>query len=98
MTLQSLALETIYIGDDRKEALLEEISAHHRKIVNQLKEGKLVVSDQLSKDVKERVETIAAASHDLKKIQDKSDRLAFVSDRLELVNRLLTEIDRKSVV
>jgi hypothetical protein len=92
MTLQSLALETIYIRDDRKEALLEEISAHHRKIVNQLKDGKLVVSDQLSKDIKERVETIAAASNGLKKIQDKSDRLAFVSDRLTIVNRLLTEM------
>ena len=90
--LQSLALETIYIRDDRKEALLEEISAHHRKVLNQLNAGKLEITDRLPKNLREQVETIASASSDLKKIQDKSDRAAFVTDRLETINHLLTEM------
>ncbi len=90
MTLQSLAMETIYIGDDRKEALLDEISAHHRKILNRVQTGKLVIPEGiLSYDVKERIETIASASQDLKKVED---RVGLVGDRLNLVNELLNDM------
>ena len=92
MNLQSLALETIYIRDDRKEALLEEISAHHRKVLNQLNSGKLEITDRLPKNLREQIETIASANSDLKTIQDKSDRAAFVTDRLATINHLLTEM------
>ena len=92
MNLQSLALETIYIRDDRKEALLEEISAHHRKILNQLNSGKLEITDRLPKNLREQIETVASASNDLKKIQDKSDRAAFVTDCLETIHHLLTKM------
>ncbi len=90
MTLQSLAMETIYIGDDRKEALLEEISAHHRKILAKVREGQLVIpAGILSYDVKERIQTISAASQDLKKVRDRD---GYVGDRLSLVNELLNDM------
>ena len=90
MTLQSLAMETIYISVDRKEALLEEISAHHRKILNRVQSGKLVIPKGVLKyDVKERIETIASSSQDLKTVKD---RVGFVDDRLNLVNELLNDL------
>jgi hypothetical protein len=90
MTLQSLAMETVYIGDDRKDALLEEISAHHRKILARVQAGKLVIPEGVLKyDVKERIETISAASQDLKTVKD---RVGFVDDRLNLVNELLNDL------
>ena len=90
MTLQSLAMETIYIGDDRKEALLEEISAHHLKILARVQAGKLVIPKGILKyDVKERIESIASSSQDLKMVRDKA---RFVDDRLNLVNELLNDL------
>ena len=98
MTLQSLAMETIYSGDDRKEALLEEIAAHHRKILARVQAGKLVIPSEILKyDVKERIETIsvpegfvnASSSQDLTKVKDKA---GFVDDRLNLVNELLNDM------
>jgi hypothetical protein len=90
MTLQSLAMETIYVGNDRKEALLEEISAHHRKILNRVQAGKLVIPEEvLGYDVKERIESIASSSQDLTKVKDKT---GFVDDRLNLVNELLNDM------
>ena len=90
MTLQSLAMETIYVGDDRKEALLKEISVHYQKILAKVQAGKLVIPTGILKyDVKERVETIASSSQDLTKVKDKA---AFVDDRLNLVNELLNDM------
>ena len=90
MTLQSLAMETIYVGNDRKDALLEEISAHHRKILNRVQAGKLVIpTGILEYDVKDRIETIASSSQDLTKVKDKA---GFVDDRLNLVNELLNDM------
>ena len=90
MTLQSLAMETIYVGDDRKEALLQEISVHHQKILAKVQTGKLVIpTGVLRYNVKERMESIAAASHDLTKVKDK---VGFVDDRLSLVNELLNDM------
>ena len=90
MTLQSLAMETVYISDNRKEALLEEISAHHRKILARVQAGKLVIPEGVLKyDVKERIETIAASSQDLKTVKGKA---GFVDDRLNLVNELLNDL------
>ena len=90
MTLQSLAMETVYVSDDRKEALLEEISAHHRKILNRVQSGKLVIPAGILKyDVKERIESIASSSQDLKAVKDKA---GFVNDQLNLVNELLNDM------
>jgi len=90
MTLQSLAMETIYSRDDRKEALLEEISAHHRKILNRVQAGKLVIPTGILKyDIKERIESIASSSQNLKQVKDKA---GFVDDRLNLVNELLNDM------
>jgi hypothetical protein len=90
MTLQSLAMETVYVGDDRKEALLEEISAHHRKILARVQSRKLVIPEGVLKyDVKERIETIASSCKDLKIVKD---RVGFVDDRLNLVNELLNDL------
>ena len=90
MTLQSLAMETVYISDNRKEALLEEISAHHRKILARVQAGKLVIPEGVLKyDVKERIETIASSSQDLRRVKDKA---GFVDDRLNLVNELLNDL------
>ena len=90
MTLQSLAMEMVYVGDDRKEALLEEISAHHRKILARVQAGKLVIPKGILKyDVKERIEAIASSSQDLKTVKDKAE---FVDDRLNLVNELLNDL------
>ena len=89
-TLQSLAMETIYSGDDRKEALLEEISVQHRKILSRVKAGKLVIPTGILRyDVKERIESIASSSQDLKQVKDKA---RFVDDRLNLVNELLNDM------
>jgi hypothetical protein len=90
MTLQSLAMETVYISDDRKEGLLEEISAHHRKILARVQAGKLVIPSGILKyNVKERIETIASSSQDLKTV---NERAGFVDDRLNLVNELLNDM------
>ena len=90
MMMQSLAMETIYISVHRKEALLEEISAHHRKILARVQAGKLVIPEGVLKyDVKERIETIAASSQDLKTVKGKA---GFVDDRLNLVNELLNDL------
>jgi len=90
MTLQSLAMETIYVGDDRKEALLKEISVHHQKILSRVKAGKLVIPTGILKyDIKERIESIASSSQDLTKVKDK---VGFVDDRLNLVNELLNDM------
>jgi len=90
MTLQSLAMEAICIGDDRKEALLKEISVHHQKILAKVQAGKLVIPEGVLRyDVKERIESIASASQDLKQVKDK---VGFVDDRLNLVNELLNDM------
>ena len=90
MTLQSLAMETIYAGDDRKEALLKEISAHHQKILAKVQAGKLVIPTGILKyDIKERIESIASSGQDLTKVKDK---VRFVNDRLNLVNELLNDM------
>ena len=100
MTLQSLALETQYIADDRKEALLKEISTHYTKQLQKASQGKLYIptdEDLAAKEfpvyhLRDRMGEIAAASSQLNLLRDSAERVKFVNSTLEQVHSLLTDI------
>jgi hypothetical protein len=100
MTLQSFAWETQYIGNDRKEDLLNEISTHFSKQIKQVEDGKLHVPDDRELGEKgfpaygllPRMTEIAAAKQELAQISGPDQRRQFIDAKLEQTHRLLLDV------
>ncbi|MEM8805359.1 MAG: hypothetical protein AAGF01_04940 [Cyanobacteria bacterium P01_G01_bin.38] len=100
MTLQSLALETMYAPAEQREDLLRQVSLHYSKQLRLADEGKLFIPDDTwwqskgfpAYQFKERMEDIAQAVSQLDRVQDPQQRKQFVEDRLKFASRLLLDV------
>ncbi len=88
MILQSLAWETQYCPEQKKESLLQEISSSYEKL---LKGGKL--NDNLHfRDIQDDLKAIAQARQDLPKITDTQERQTYIQIQLDNTHKLLSDI------
>jgi len=88
MILQSLAWETQYCPEQKKESLLQEISSSYGKL---LKGGKLNDNPHF-RDIQDELKAIAQARQDLPKITDPQERQTYIQAQLDTTHKLLSGI------
>ena len=88
MILQSLAWETQYCPEQKKESLLQEISSSYEKL---LKGGKLNDNAHF-RDIQEELKAIAQAQKELPKITDPQERQTYIQFQLDNTHKLLSGI------
>jgi hypothetical protein len=99
MALRSFAWETQYAPDDRKEALLKDISKHYAKQLKKVDRGNLQVpTDQQLQDnsfpayhLLPRMQAIANANVEIQNIKAPEQRRQFVDEKLAATYRLLMD-------
>jgi hypothetical protein len=99
MALRSFAWETQYAPDDRKEALLKDISKHYAKQLKKVDRGSLQVpTDQQLQDnsfpayrLLPRMQDIAHANIEIQTIQSPQQRRQFVNEKLAATYHLLMD-------
>ena len=79
MILQSLAWETQYCPEEKKESLLQEISSSYEKL---LKGGKLNDNAHF-RDIQDELKAIAQAQKELPKITDPQERQTYIQTQLD---------------
>jgi hypothetical protein len=88
MILQSLALETQYCPEDKKETLLQAISLNYRQL---LAKGRLNQNAYFP-EIQDDLKAIAQSSHELTQLTDPEERQAFIQTRLNQTHDLLAAI------
>jgi hypothetical protein len=88
MILQSLAWETQYCPEEKKESLLQEISSNYERLI----QGGKLKNNPHFQGVQEDVNAIAQAQIDLPKLTDPQQRQAYVQTQLDNTYNLLSGI------